>query len=46
MPNFNDVYLDNYQVLDYGLTCKNSPKLGLVLVRVRSHMRLQDETSG
>jgi hypothetical protein len=22
MPNFNDVYLDNYQVLDYGLICK------------------------
>ncbi len=32
MPNFNDVYLDNYQVLDYGLTCKNNPKWGLVLV--------------
>jgi hypothetical protein len=32
MPNFNDVYLDNYQVLDYGLICKNNPKLGLVSV--------------
>jgi hypothetical protein len=29
MPNFNDVYIDNYQVLDYGLTCKKNP---LVLV--------------
>ncbi len=31
MPNFNDVYLDNYQVLDYVLTCKDNPKWGLVL---------------
>ncbi len=32
MPNFNDVYLHNYQVLDYGLICKNNPKWGLVSV--------------
>ncbi len=32
MPNFNDVYLDNYQVLDYGLICKNNPEWGLVSV--------------
>jgi hypothetical protein len=32
MPNFNDVYLHNYKVLDYGLICKNDPKWGLVSV--------------
>jgi hypothetical protein len=32
MPNFNDVYLDNYEVLDYGLICKKCPKWGLVSV--------------
>jgi hypothetical protein len=32
MPNFNDVYLHNYEVLDYGLICKNNPKWGLVSV--------------
>jgi hypothetical protein len=32
MPNFNDVYSDNFQVLEYGLTCKNYPKWGLVSV--------------
>jgi hypothetical protein len=26
----NDVYLHKYQVLDYGLICKNNPKWGLV----------------
>jgi hypothetical protein len=26
IPNFNDVYLDNYQVLDYGQIYKNNPK--------------------
>jgi hypothetical protein len=31
MPNVNDVYLNNYYVLDYGLMCKNNPKWGLVL---------------
>jgi hypothetical protein len=37
MPNFNDVYLHNYKVLDYGLICKNNPKLGL-LVTLRTYM--------
>ncbi len=32
MPNFNDMYLHNYKVLDYGLICKNNPKRGLVSV--------------
>jgi hypothetical protein len=32
MSNLNDVYLHNYQVLDYGLICKNKPKWGLVLL--------------
>jgi hypothetical protein len=32
LPNFNDMYLHNYKVLDYGLICKNNPKLGLVSV--------------
>jgi hypothetical protein len=32
MSNFNDMYLDNYQVLDYGLICKNYPKSGLVSI--------------
>jgi hypothetical protein len=32
MPNFNGVYIDNYQVLDYGLICKNNPKWDLVSV--------------
>jgi hypothetical protein len=32
MPNFNDVYLHNYKVLDNGLICKNNPKWGLVSV--------------
>jgi hypothetical protein len=32
MPNFNDVNLENYQVLDYGLICKYNPKWGLVSV--------------
>ena len=26
------MYLHNYQVLDYGLICKNNPKWGLVLL--------------
>jgi hypothetical protein len=30
--NFNGVYLDNYQVLDYGLICKNNPKWDLFSV--------------
>jgi hypothetical protein len=32
MPNFNDVYLHNYEVLDNGLICKKYPKWGLVSV--------------
>jgi hypothetical protein len=32
MPYFNDIYLHNYKVLDYGLICKNNPEWGLVLV--------------
>ncbi len=32
MPNFNDVYLPNNEVLDYGLIYKNNPKWGLVSV--------------
>jgi hypothetical protein len=32
MPNFNDMYLHNYEVLDYGLICKNTPKWSLVSV--------------
>jgi hypothetical protein len=31
MPNFGDMYLHNYKVLDYGLLCKNNPKWGLVV---------------
>ncbi len=40
MPNFNDVYLDNYLVLDYGLICKNNPKWGLVSVASGSDAHL------
>jgi hypothetical protein len=29
MPNFNVVYLHNYELLDYGLIYKNIPKWGL-----------------
>jgi hypothetical protein len=32
MPNFDDLYLHNYKVLDYGLICKNNHKWGLVSV--------------
>ncbi len=32
MPNFNDVYLQKYKVLDYGLICKNNSKWVLVSV--------------
>jgi hypothetical protein len=32
VPNFNDVYLHNYEALDYGLICKNYSKWGLVSV--------------
>ncbi len=41
MPNFNDVYLHNYKVLDYGLISKNNPqKWGLVSVAsgVNAHL--------
>jgi hypothetical protein len=32
MPNFDDVYLHNYEVLGYGLICKIIKKWGLVSV--------------
>jgi hypothetical protein len=32
MPNFDDVYLHTYKVLDYGLIRKNNPEWGLVSV--------------
>ncbi len=35
MPNFNDVYLNNYQVLDYGLICKKT-QMGSSVSSVRS----------
>jgi hypothetical protein len=40
MPNFNDMFLDNYQVLHYGLKCKNNPKWGLVSVASGSDAHL------
>jgi hypothetical protein len=32
MPNFNVLYVHNYEVLNYGLICKNNPKWDIVLV--------------
>ncbi len=32
MLNFNYEYFHSYNVLDYGLICKNNPKWGLVSV--------------